>query len=321
MTHPPDFSSADYWTTRFLAEKSFEWLVSSAQIIPLVRSSIHDVGSLSANDHKGDGDIVNILHFGCGTSSLGSDIHEALAVEGDRSKFNLVDGDYAASTIETEHRTVPLVEIDVMDHESLESKTRQLCKCKGRNGDRDDTSGTSIEDGKDNRKGEDSEYDDEGGDELWDILVDKSTADAICCGPDIPLKSPLLPHPIGSQEEQSVFGPSSEMVQPIIVLCRNLARVTKRGGRWISISYSSSRFDHLTNPHHLNDLTHPHNPNSASSPTFSMNEKVDGSWRVIEKEAIPNGSPTTREVDDGRGGLRIVYEPETSVWVYILERV
>lgn len=91
----PDFSSATYWSHRFASERRFEWLVSSAPVIPLVIEAadhlLHrdigtttDVHSRSVNSGISQGESsrkkrkLNILHFGAGTSSLGRDVEEAL---------------------------------------------------------------------------------------------------------------------------------------------------------------------------------------------------------------------------------------------------
>lgn len=65
----------------------------------------------------------------------------------------------------------------------------------------------------------------------WDILVDKSTADAIACGEPVTVA-------LGD-------GSAPKTAEPIEVLCRNLHRVTSEGATWLCISYSSSRFDFL----------------------------------------------------------------------------
>lgn len=66
----------------------------------------------------------------------------------------------------------------------------------------------------------------------WDILVDKSTADAIACG------EPLIATPHD--------GPGHTTREPLEVLCENLRQATSADATWLCVSYSTSRFDFLT---------------------------------------------------------------------------
>lgn len=87
----------------------------------------------------------------------------------------------------------------------------------------------------------------------WDLYVDKSTADAISCGPD----------------------------EAFEALCENLAACGKPTSMWISISYSSTRFD-----------------------------EVQG-WKVEKKIPLRTTG----------GQIGSVWEPEVvAVWAYILSR-
>jgi len=188
-----------------------------------------------------DKDCTRILHFGCGSSFLGRELQRAFG-----SKVAVTDADYAAAGLQlqdgdactTNHREreVPLLDLDVLSLAHLTASSPT------------------------------------GG---WDLLIDKSTADAISCGP--PLPSPSAPS-LGIKRE------------PIEVLCENLAQVTRPYGRWVSISYSSERFDFLA-------------------------KGQDSKWRVVHKLPVQLIPPTTV------GSMGIVYQPETGVWVWVLERV
>lgn len=52
----------------------------------------------------------------------------------------------------------------------------------------------------------------------WSLIIEKSTSDALSCGP-------LL-----------------EGIEPLTVLARNLGRISPEGGTWLALSYSSDRF-------------------------------------------------------------------------------
>jgi hypothetical protein len=185
---------------------------------------------------------TQILHFGCGSSFLGHELQSAFG-----RKVKVTDADYAATGLRPNivgphdcsrsPEEVPLLDLDVLSLPSVVAASPA---------------------------------------EGWDLLVDKSTADAISCGP-----------PCG----QSKGSPSDDAEQEAIeVLCRNLAQVTRPAGRWVSISYSSERFDFLSARHDL-------------------------PWRVTHKLPVRLISPTTVRSKD------IVYQPEAGVWAWVLERV
>lgn len=184
---------------------------------------------------------TRILHFGCGSSFLGRELQSTFG-----SKVKVTDADYAATGLRPNLSSsssdcgrsldgVPLLDLDVLSLSSLV-----------------DASPT----------------------EGWDLLVDKSTADAISCGP-----------PCGQTQRSS----SESEQEAIEVLCANLAQVTRPAGRWVSISYSSERFDFLS-------------------------ARPDLRWRVLDKLPVQLISPTTG------GSNGIVYQPEAGVWAWILER-
>lgn len=130
----------------------------------------------------------------------------------------------------------------------------------------------------------------------WDLIIDKSTADAISCGPLI------------------------DDVEPINVLCNNLAEVTRKGTRWISTSYSPTRFSFLS----VTKATNGGNGDGAG-----VNEVIGaegdvgrGGWKVLEKRFLASTSlPEGRRWKDESGVERVVFEPETGVWGWVLERV
>ena len=129
----------------------------------------------------------------------------------------------------------------------------------------------------------------------WDLIIDKSTADAISCGPLI-----------GDTE-------------PINVLCNNMADVTKKGTRWISISYSPTRFSFLSTISGGNG-----NGAGIKDETRIKEEEGGGGGglKVLEKKFLASTSlPEGRRWKDESGVERVVFEPETGVWGWVLERV
>lgn len=131
--------------------------------------------------------------------------------------------------------------------------------------------------------------------EGWDMILDKSTADAISCGPPISRTDDnVLVAGVAEEIESAASGKDEE---PLDVLLRNMNNVTRIGALWISISYSSTRFQMA----HLRDL----------------------GWEVEERRFLASTSmPEGRRVrDDKTGEERVVWEPETGVWGWVLKRV
>lgn len=129
----------------------------------------------------------------------------------------------------------------------------------------------------------------------WDMLLDKSTADAISCGPLIYRRADT--GKTADLVTGDLNGANEAGEEPLFVLLRNMARASRHGAKWISISYSSSRY-HQSNLQELG-------------------------WAVVERRFLASTSlPEGRKVKDGKTGEeRVVWEPETGVWGWVLERM
>lgn len=233
-----DFSSRAYWRGRLRNENEtgFEWLVPSSAIINVVSEVAQDTALI---DHSP----LRVLHFGCGSSTLGSDIQQHLG-----PRAQVTDADYASASLRARDPGatpttlpstlfVPLFEADVMDLASLRAITPP------------------------------------GG---WHLMIDKSTADAISCS--APISVPSSCDPSGERDRDCLD-----------ILCDNLGAVAAQDCRWISVSYSSSRFDFLTQRPHRH-------------------------WAVLDKFPVQL-APTT-SINEGR----VVYQPQVGTWVWILGR-
>lgn len=280
-----DFWSPFYWQTRFLTENNFEWLVPSPTLIPRVHGILLSLPSSSTSlaqgvGQKGDGQEdepkVTILHVGCGSSTLGIQLQAYLDGQpqspshaGGRRVYQVYDADYvkppASIMSAEEERKVPFKLVDLLSTESL------LSNLPHQEGPipSDDTAKAIEEVQK------------------WDFILDKSTCDAISTGPQ------LSPPPFSAgQIEQTPADPVERMVF-------NLSKVVKKGGKWVSVSYSPIRYDFLSD----------------------IGNDDSYGWKVVRKEMVAMTSiPEGRQVQDG-DQERIVYEPETGVWMYVLERV
>jgi len=249
-----DFSSAEYWSRRFATETSFEWLLPSSRIITFILENFR---------HKPESEIIKCLHLGCGTSTLGLELEEALRrTIGDKVDIQVVDSDYVSESI-TLFTQRPILNLNALDMSDLGKKSE------GR----------------------------------WDLIIDKSTADAISCGP--------------------LIGD----IEPINVLCTNMAEVTEKGTRWISISYSPTRFSFLSTTGGGTGDDPGIRDEARSNVGKAGGEgggegRGGGGWKIIERKFLASTSlPEGRRWKDESGVERVVFEPETGVWGWVLERV
>lgn len=238
--NPPDFGSKQYWSTRFTSEQSFEWLLPTSELIPIILNQVEQL----QHRHKP----LKIHHIGCGTSTLGLDLHSTLMTRGYQD-FQVVDSDYVTSSLPPRRHNSPvkLVQMDLLDPETCFSFAERQ-----------------------------SEETEDGGE--WALIIDKSTSDAISCTP------------------------ATNGQEAMTILCENLSNVVRRGGRWICLSYSSTRFDLL-----------------------DEGGKEGIEWEVVEKSFLP--APSENESGGGGAGSggretdgRVVYTPDVGNWLYILER-
>ena len=281
-----DFWSPFYWQTRFSTENNFEWLVPSPTLIPLVHEILLSFPSSSAFlaqkfSQEGDGQEdeppkVTILHVGCGSSTLGTQLQAYLDGQpqspshaGGGRIYQVYDADYvkppASIMSAKEEAKVPFKLVDLLSTESL------LSNLPHQEGPiPSDDIAKAIEE-----------------EQKWDLILDKSTCDAISTGPQ------LSPPPFSAgQTEQAPADPVERMAF-------NLSKVVKKGGKWVSISYSPIRYSFLSD----------------------IGNDGKYGWKVVRKEMVAMTSiPEGRRIRDG-DQERIVYEPETGVWMYVLERV
>ncbi|ODN95897.1 hypothetical protein L198_04516 [Cryptococcus wingfieldii CBS 7118] len=310
---------------------------------------------VGGEEEEGEGEgeeeeeVVNILHLGSGTSILGTQLQTYLSSPSPYSsppspppsppspfpspsppppktqassipKCQVYDADYVplpSSTAQEEGR-VPFLLVDALDLGSLYASL-PLSKGRGVVGGGGWAGGEKGEGG--GRSGKGGGRGRGRGKRKWDMVLDKSTIDAISTGPLLP------PPPSPSSSPSSQKAPSAELgegeeelpADPAERTLLNVGRVVRKGGRWVSVSYSSTRYDFLP----FCPSPSPSSPATSSAPTSlpKSNDKEKYGWRVIRKEIVAMTSlPEGRLVRDGRGE-RVVYEPETGIWLYVLERV
>ncbi|KAJ4238474.1 hypothetical protein NW757_013021 [Fusarium falciforme] len=132
---PADFDKQSYWHKRFASEKAFEWLVKSADFMPLVEPVLERLDPATAR----------ILHIGFGTSDLQNHFRA-------RGFRNLLNVDYEPLAIDRGRELETQAFGDVQMRYEVQDATQLDLK------------------------------------EKFDLIVDKSTVDAISCAGETPLR-------------------------------------------------------------------------------------------------------------------------------------
>jgi len=140
----------------------------------------------------------------------------------------------------------------------------------------------------------------------YSIVVDKSTADSIACGPevDIDIDFPLISSPTIDMSKDS----QASYVLPLQVLAINLAYITKPGATWISLSYSQKRFDILNEDLNNNDQEY-------VDPALHDQgfPDVKQLWRLEKSVAIETA-------EEYKSNGSIVHRPKAEHYMFILQR-
>ena len=232
-TMPPNYESESFWNTRFKSESHFEWLGNGQEtIIPGVHHYLEE--------HRSRRLPPRTLHIGAGTSTLSENILRAYhEVYSDHEGFGSVvmNTDFAEEAVARGRQTDEAVKGEVrwgrVDLLSWND-------CKG-----------LVESFQ--------PKEDEGEKRLFEIVVDKSTSDAISCGEDVSFcketltkdDQKLSTHPLILKLVSQVDSDVHLVLEPLEILALHLASLVKPGGVWIALSYSSHRFPFLTTKENL----------------------------------------------------------------------
>jgi hypothetical protein len=262
---PPSFSDVEYWDKRFRTNtKAFDWLCPESCFD-------EELAALARSGYS-----MQVLHIGSGTSMISFHLSRTLPPS---SRIRNLDFSIEAvewgRNRETESRTTsnngfplqaPLewTQASCLSLESLLATTVPR----------------SV-----------------------DVIVDKSTSDAIACGPDIAVQ-PLLTRKQEHAQKSSLLG---LRLHPLYILAFNLAVLAKPGARWLCLSYSNDRFPFYS------DLT-------SSSPSSVPEGVLDPTryWRLLQKKDIQVEEQVDGESKKHAGCA--VHRPATNHWMYVLER-
>ncbi|KAJ1328883.1 EEF1A lysine methyltransferase 4 [Microdochium nivale] len=175
---PSDFEKQSYWHERFTSEQSFEWLVTSERFMQELERVLPQ---LAGGDKSSAPPSYRVLHLGCGTSDLHNHLRR-------RGFGNVTNVDYEPLAIERSRQLEEAAFGSVAMEYAVADATRPLA-----------LSSSSSSSNNNNE---------------FDLVVDKSTADAISCAGEDALRA----------------------------LADSVRACLADGGVWISMSYSATRF-------------------------------------------------------------------------------
>uniref|UniRef100_A0A8H7N6P6 Methyltransferase domain-containing protein n=1 Tax=Bionectria ochroleuca TaxID=29856 RepID=A0A8H7N6P6_BIOOC len=184
-----DYEKQSYWHDRFASETSFEWLVTSKQFISVIESHLARLPLAS-----------HILHLGSGTSDLHNHFRS-------RGLLNVTNLDFEPLAAERGRDLEQNAFGDVRMNYVVADATRLVDEpiMVGSHG------GAAGEEEKNVTPAK------------FELVVDKSTADAVACGGD----------------------------SAILKLAKGIKECLSKDGVWISLSFSSDRFEVLELPFHV----------------------------------------------------------------------
>lgn len=213
----PKFSFGDiqYWDERFKKEDAFEWLLDFKAVEPVLRNAVESHSSTMKE--------AQLLHIGCGSSTLSTDLRHVV-----QSPEQVHNVDYSGFVVERgrereanevaesagidgrEQRSTRWSTLDLLSLDKvLEFVVREGMKCS------------------------------------YDIILDKSTSDAISCASDVEITLPCRVQCRGSESTTSVSHDSDQttcLVHPLYILALHLAYLAAPGCHWLVFSYSNERF-------------------------------------------------------------------------------
>ncbi|CAD0084585.1 unnamed protein product [Aureobasidium vineae] len=248
----PSFGEVEYWNTRFTKEEQFDWLADFAVLEPWLKKAI--------TEKSGHDERPQVLHIGCGSSALSTQLRDL--VDSPQQIHNV---DYSSVVIERNRQR---------ESEMLRTMASEIEPCRWSTLDL--LSASQILDVENF------------GDE-YDVIIDKSTSDAISCAEDVAVD---LPYCINTTNTNRSPAQKQEMIYPLHILAIHLAYLARPNCLWIVLSYSSSRFSSWE------DATPPGSP------------KLDQIWEMHRHEKIEQ--PPDPEDN--------VHRPPTMHHLYILKR-
>lgn len=212
---PASFGDREYWDARYLKRRDdFEWLVPATALDSAIDGAVRNA--------KTKVESPRVIHLGCGTSSLSYHLRKFVERP---SQVNNVD--FSGPAIEM-----------------CRERERELFGGAedGENGDRFEAMEWSV---VDLLSATDITRLAPEGTPTYDVIVDKSTCDSVCCADDVSMPaSPLLRAvDVAPSDPEVAACPLVKSVHPLDMLGIGMAYVTPPGTHWVALSYSTSRFE------------------------------------------------------------------------------
>jgi len=286
---PPSFAEQEYWDTRFSNDKAaFDWLLPSSLVCDIVARTIDDA---SLTDPR-------VLHIGCGTSDLSSRLRTLV-----KDGTDVCNVDFSQPAVEAGRATEADVAAAEWGGGGIEHQGNKLA-------DHMRWSQADLLSLPDVKSLLDEEYHNEC---LYNVVVDKSTSDAISCGEDVEVQ---LPYALGVHADSQISRKEERLVvsgvHPLHILAVHLAALTQPvTGRWIAISYTDDRFPFLSS--YTKSQADGLLDESTVGMCFPHPSRL---WRLEKKWQVKAVVQPSAEGDSGN----IVHTPEIFHWVYILAR-
>ena len=292
----PSFESSHYWDTRFTNEpQPFDWLVPADVLIPPLPRALFQFSSHGSS--LGPNTSPQVLHIGSGTSNLSNLLRKRV------SPSAILNVDFSQRAIELgiqcereefgpggAKESMSWATADLLNWQDIQSVP--ACNC----GDNMHTAnhhlGVDVGDSKPATSVA-----------IFDVVIEKSCADAIACGEDVTIPVPYwLDRTVGLKKAAAQFVD----LHPVFLLAINLAALTKPGGTWFAFSYSESRFDCL-----YGDVDTDEDENRDALKKKGGIPDPAILWSVVKKEEM---------VAQAEGIHEGIYRPRIAHWMYILKR-
>jgi hypothetical protein len=213
----PSFGDLEYWDQRFTKEDKFEWLADFEVLEPWLKQAIAE--------RSGTRERPQVLHIGCGSSALSMQLKDLVY-----SPQQVHNVDYSEVVVEKNRQR---------EHDMLPASEASTGLCQWSTLDL--LSVTQVLEFAELGKG-------------YDVIVDKSTSDAISCSEDAAVE---LPYRINTNSSSRVSRPLKGTVYPLHTLAIHLAYLARSECVWAVLSYSADRFSYWTDEETIEGLPHP----------------------------------------------------------------
>ncbi|KAE8371187.1 hypothetical protein BDV26DRAFT_276612, partial [Aspergillus bertholletiae] len=204
----PDYDDPTFWDRKFATGQDVgEWLNPGDHLVQVVLFELDNQPSVQARSPR-------VLHLGPGISKLGTKLRQAF-VDRDWKGSGIVNVDFSSEAVrlgqEVESKQVPSHAMHWL-HADLRSWSDMSALAPFA---------------------------------PFDIILDKSTSDAIATSPSATFSSTSIPQDICPVLRDVLDTRGETTLSPVELLALHLVPLTREGATWATLSYSTMRFDNL----------------------------------------------------------------------------